>query len=390
MKRIGVLLASEPGGGTFQYTHAVLEAVQALPQSDYTLIAALFSSDWLEYLREDVAIVRLDHTRWNRGLNKAWHLSHLPISVWRLSAARLDSNVRTLLAAKADLWVCPNQDRYSFRAPVPALGTVHDLMHRYEPRFPEVSLNGEYESREFHFRETCRWSKGVLVDSEAGKRQLVESYGISPEKVFALPYIAPSYIHDPATVTDREVARRYSLPDKYFFYPAQFFKHKNHAMLVSSIARLRRTHPDVRLVLAGAQQRNGYADVRRMVDELGVAENVSFIGYVPDAHMPALYRGARALVMPTFFGPTNIPQLEAFALGCPVATSRIYGIPEQVGDAALLFDPSSAEQIHGALLRLWTDDELCADLARRGTARSHKWGAPEFATRFREIVDALT
>ncbi|HVF40002.1 MAG TPA: glycosyltransferase family 1 protein [Gemmatimonadaceae bacterium] len=390
MKRIGILLASEPGGGTFQYTQAMLDAVLALPPGEFSVTAAVFNPDWLDHLRDDVAIVPLAHTQWNRGVNKAWHVSRLPIAVWRRTAARLDSNVRALLKADAALWVCPNQDRYAFRAPIRALGTVHDLMHRYEPRFPEVTLGGEYHAREFHFRETCRWSTGVLVDSEVGKRQLVESYGIAPTKVFPLPYIAPSYIYDKSASTPEDVTRRYGLPDKFLFYPAQFFRHKNHAMLVSTIGRLRRAHPDVRLVLAGAQERNAYADIRRMVDEQGLADNVLFLGYVPQKDMPALYRKARALVMPTFFGPTNIPQLEAFALGCPVATSRIYGIPEQVGDAALLFDPSSAEQIHAALLKLWTDDALCAELTRRGFERAHRWGPSQFNQRFREIVDALT
>ena len=86
--------------------------------------------------------------------------------------------------------------------------------------------------------------------------------------------------------------------------------------------------------------------------------------------MPEFYRRARAMVMPTFFGPTNIPPLEAFALGCPVAVSNIYGIPEQVGDAALLFDPNSVEEIADCIERLWQDDALCASLISKGHART--------------------
>jgi glycosyltransferase involved in cell wall biosynthesis len=93
--------------------------------------------------------------------------------------------------------------------------------------------------------------------------------------------------------------------------------------------------------------------------------------------------------MPTFFGPTNIPQLEAFALGCPVATSRIYGIPAQVRDAALLFDPESVTEIHTCLVRLWTDDALCDELAKRGRAHAESWGPPQFRERFRQIIEAV-
>jgi glycosyltransferase involved in cell wall biosynthesis len=189
---------------------------------------------------------------------------------------------------------------------------------------------------------------------------------------------------------DVEAVRvKYSLPAKYFFYPAQFYKHKNHSSLLEAIARMKSTYSDVKLVLVGAKERNGYTDVVRQVEALGLSDNVLFAGYANDREMAALYTLARALVMPTFFGPTNIPQLEAFALGCPVATSRIYGIPEQVGNAAMLFDPTSISEIQTCLMKLWTDDVLCAELAGRGKAHAASWGPPQFQERFREIVGAL-
>jgi len=383
------MLSWESGGGTFQYTQAILSAVLALPRSEYTLVAAVAQPSWMEHIDPAVRVVRLRNTVWNRTLNRAWAFLGLPIALWRRTVARLDSDVRALVSERCDLWLFPGNERFSFRAPLPALGTVHDLMHRYEPGFPEVSERGEYESREFHFGETVRWSRGVIVDSNVGKRQLVESYHADPEKVFVLPYIAPMYFYSGTDAETDAVAHRYGLPKKFFFYPAQFFQHKNHASLVLGVERMRESHPDVRLVLVGAKDRNSHEEVRALVSRLNLAENVLFLGYVPDRDMPALYRLARALVMPTYFGPTNIPQLEAFATGCPVATSRIYGIPEQVGDAALLFDPASIDEIHACLEKLWTDDSLCAELSRKGRDRAARWGPPQFAARLREIIDTV-
>ena len=388
MKRIGVLLSAGPGGGVLQYTQAILDAVQALP-ADCSIVAAFSDDKWREHFSREIEVVYLRDTGWNRALNKAWHVSGLPISLWRKTVARLDTNIRALMTARCDLWICPNHERYVFRAPIPVLGTVHDLMHRYQRRFPEVSADGEYEAREFHFSETCRWARGVLVDSELGKQQLVESYGIAPAKVHPLPYIAPPWIYEYDGRDDDAVRVKYDLPEKFLFYPAQFYRHKNHSSLLDAVARMRGAHPDVKLVLVGAKERNAFDEVRAQVDALGLADNVQFAGYAEDREMAAFYHQARALVMPTFFGPTNIPQLEAFALGCPVATSRIYGIPEQVGDAALLFDPSSVAEIHTCLVRLWTDDALCDELARRGRAHSERWGPPQFQARFREIVEAV-
>jgi glycosyltransferase involved in cell wall biosynthesis len=182
---------------------------------------------------------------------------------------------------------------------------------------------------------------------------------------------------------------RYQLPEKFFFYPAQLYRHKNHRALVAAIALMKDTHPDVNLVLVGATERNGYDDLRALVEAKGLTGHVQFLGYVPDSDMPGFYGRARALVMPTFFGPTNIPPLEAFEAGCPVATSRIYGIPDQLGDAALYFDPRSVEEMHDCLVRLWQDDALCADLAERGREHARRWGPVQFGARFREIIGAL-
>ncbi len=390
MKRIGVVLTAGPGGGSYQYSQTILEATLALPRDRYSIVAAYLDPLWLGDLDGGVTRIALHDSRWNRGLSRAWHLTRLPVSAWRRSAALLDSNIRALRAADCDLWICPNHDRYSFRSGLHTLGTVHDLMHRYEPSFPEVSEDGEFERREFHFGETCRWSKGVLVDSEVGKQQLRESYGIPEERVFVLPFIAPPYIRESSAADDATFDARYDLPPKFFFYPAQFYRHKNHRALIGAAALMKPAHPDLRLVFVGAQDRNGYDDLRSLVATKGLDDNVLFMGYVPDRDMPGFYRRARALVMPTFFGPTNIPQLEAFVLGCPVATSRIYGIPEQVGDAALLFDPRSVEEIHDCLVRLWRDDSLCADLAGKGRERSRAWGPEQFAARFADIIVRLT
>jgi glycosyltransferase involved in cell wall biosynthesis len=388
MKKIGVILSAGPGGGVQQYSQAIVDAVGALPEN-YEIVAAVSDASWDGALPPRVRVVRLNDNLWNRGLNRAWHVSGLSVAAWRRLFAPLDTSMRAIEAEQCDLWICPNHDRYSFRAPIRALGTVHDLMHRYESRFPEVSANGEYASREFHFSETAKWSRGVLVDSDLGKQQLVESYGIDPEKVFILPYIAPAYIYESDESDADAVRTKYSLPEKFLFYPAQFYLHKNHANLISAVARLKETHPDVRLVLVGWKDRNGYDDVLRQVRALGLEKEVMFLGYAPDADMAGLYRAARALVMPTYFGPTNIPQLEAFALGCPVATSRIYGIPEQVGDAALLFDPASIDEIHDAIERLWTDDALCAELASRGREHAERWGRLQFRQRLAEIIEAV-
>lgn len=388
MKKIGLYLEVEPHfGGTFQINQSMLEALAELPSDRFSAVVGCASERWRPYLEKyDLDAVPVPKGRWSRAVGLGWTLLGLPMGLWRRLTPVFHPTARALLRQRCDLWIFPSYDLRSYQYPLPALVSIHDLMYRYEKRFPESGSWWNYYNKDRINRNNCRWSKGILVDSELGCRQMVESYAIPPERVHALPFIAPGYMHSTAVRADFD--EHYRLPAKYIFYPAQFWWHKNHRNLIQAVASLKSELPDLKLVLSGGRQ-NAYEAIVKQVQELGLGEDVVFAGYVPDADMPEFYRRARAMVMPTYYGPTNVPPLEAFAAGCPVAISGIYGMPEQAGGAALHFNPDSAAEIADCIRRLWTDDRLCAELAKKGKRRSAEWGQAQFNARFREIVEAV-
>jgi len=185
---------------------------------------------------------------------------------------------------------------------------------------------------------------------------------------------------------------RHRLPPRYLFYPAQFWPHKNHLRLIDALGRLRKTHDlEIPLVLVGSDKGTIRemlaAELRARCEALGLADQVRILGYVSDEDVTGLYAGAVALVMPTFFGPTNIPFLEAWALGCPVLTSRIRGITEQVGDAGLLVDPTSVHSIADGIRRLWTNEALRQELIASGRTRLASYTPDDFRRLLAGIVD---
>ena len=387
-KKIGLFLFSEPyGGGAFQYSQSILQAALALPQNEYEVIVACAENAWLSQLPSNsikVLQVKRLGLLWRLLSGRLWLLSGIPLPLLRKYSHLLNAAIPKIIKEDCVLWIFPSQDTWSYLLPVKSLSTIHDLMHRYERRFPEVSGSLNFHKRERHYKNVCRYSQGILVDSKVGKTHVMESYKVSDELIYVLPYIAPSYIDNKEEICSKS----YNLPSKFFFYPAQFWKHKNHEQLVRSIGCLRQRIPDIRMVFAGSPK-NAYQEIKMLVFNLGLSDHITFLGYVPDEYMATIYRRARALIMPTYFGPTNIPPLEAFASGCPVAISKIYGMPEQVGDAALLFDPSSDTEIADVMCRLWTDDELCHKLSLLGRQRSELWNQHHFNVQFHAIVKAV-
>ena len=388
MKTIGLLLGVEPhGGGMFQYNQTMLEALIALQDDNYSVVVGYRSKLWSTYLKtRGVRSLYIHKGFWGRALWKIWRTMNLSISTWRKISPCIHPLAKTLLREQCDLWIFPTQDHVSLQIPAPALTTIHDLMHRYESRFPEVSAQGEYRMREWICRNICIWSHGILVDSEVGKMQVMESYGLSEERIHVLPYTAPKYIYSQQVPADFDA--RYRLPKKYILYPAQFWEHKNHRRLISAVGRLKRDFLDLKLVLVGSKKK-GYQSTLTHIQDLNLTDDVIILGYVPDDDMSELYRRARALVMPTFFGPTNLPPLEAFVTGCPVCISAIYGIPEQVGNAALLFNPQSIDEIADCIKQLWIDDNLCEELVKRGNQKAAAWEQKHFNERLKYIIEDI-
>lgn len=385
--RVGLFLAIEPTwGGAFQYDLSILDAVAQLPRDGIDVVVGYSHPSWLHYLnRYDLKKVAVPLGYWGRFFGQLLHCSGISTSLWRAVSPVFHPTVRAIMREKCDLWIFPSQDPWGYLAPVPALNTIHDLMHRYERRFPEIGTRWQYAWREWHFKNTCRWSQGILVDSQLGKQHIIDSYHIDPTQLHVLPFIAPSYLDDkPLAIATSET----DLPKKFLFYPAQFWEHKNHKRLVKAIFLLKPRFPDIKLVLTGAKK-NEYTVIQKLVSQLGLVDDVIFLDHVSDDQMGLLYRDARAMIMPTFSGPTNIPPLEAMKSGCPSAVSNIYAMPEQTKGAALLFDPESVEDMASAMAKLWNDDELCRDLSEQGKSVSREWTQEHFNALFANILSEL-
>jgi glycosyltransferase involved in cell wall biosynthesis len=129
--------------------------------------------------------------------------------------------------------------------------------------------------------------------------------------------------------------------------------------------------------------------VERCAADLGISHKVRILGFVTTDDLIGLYSNARALVYPSFSGPENLPPLEAFALGCPAIVSNYRGAEEQLGDAALLFDPANPAAIAKAITDVVKDDALRAQLIERGKARAARWTAREFVTGMFSLFDGF-
>lgn len=271
---------------------------------------------------------------------------------------------KALLARRCDLvyFAAPSAKAKALQR-LNYIATVWDLCHRDALEFPES--REFFQVREHLYRALLTPAVVILTDSPSLADAAAHRYGVDRGRILPMPFAPAAFLRHGTSTDKATVLRKYGLEEGYFFYPAQFWAHKNHVRILEALALLRDRGERPAAVFAGGDQGNR-AYVEATTDRLGLHEQVRFLGFVPAEDMRGLYEGAGAVVMPTYFGPTNIPPLEAWAAGKPLIYSAQF--KEQVGEAAICVNPDNAKELAEGMLAC-AREETRASLVRMGALR---------------------
>ena len=250
--------------------------------------------------------------------------------------------------------------------------TLWDLCHRDHVEFPEIKLKGEFENRELRINYATKRAISIIVDSEEGKLNLTKKYNVDKERICVIPFEPMKSINNNLTETDKLFNLTYKYKNKYIFYPAQFWPHKNHIFILKGIYILQKKHNIKLNIVFSGNDKGNKERIKSYAKRLKVLDRLLFTDFVSDQELIALYKNSLALVMPTFFGPTNLPPLEAFKIGVPVIYPDLNGLREQVGHAALLIDLNDPNSLSEAIIKLLKNKNLKNDLITKGYKIANK------------------
>lgn len=214
----------------------------------------------------------------------------------------------------ADVVLFPQQSIFPKRAPVRAVLSVVDVQHLYHPEHI-AWLDRLY--RPAIYPHSMRRAEHLVAISEFTRATLLERCNVAPEKVTAIPLG-----YTPRSARDVPATDRVRGP--YLYYPAATFAHKNHAQLIRSYAALRRRGAlDTKLVFTGMKTRL-WKELARLARELGVADDVVHLGFLPYPEVRRVFVGADAVLFPSRYEGFGLPVIEAVAeFGKKVVTSRL-------------------------------------------------------------------
>lgn len=294
------------------------------------------------------------------------------------SAGYLSSSLLSQL--NADLLFCPFTAPTYWEPQIPILSILYDLQFKVYPHF---FAPDELFHREKYFQDTIRKASHIVTISDYVRTTVLEYSNIPGSQITTIHIShVQDFVSEEQSEGDEFLKNLGIEQGHYLFYPANFWQHKNHAMLFTAFRLYLEKHPETRikLVCTGAidNHREEFANAVRL---MGMEEHVVLPGFLPSNEVGILFQHALALIFPSLYEGFGIPLLEAFKAEIPVLCSNVTSLPEVGGEATLYFDPFKPNDIVDAIEKVATNPSLRQELVEKGRQRLAYFGSAERMSR---------
>jgi glycosyltransferase involved in cell wall biosynthesis len=293
-----------------------------------------------------------------------------------------------LNARGVDLLFCPFTAPTYVEPGIPVISLICDLQHREYPQFFAAQ---ELDTRESFFNEVRKRADAIICISESTRESVIRHLNTDPAKTYAVPICIQSRLAGDDSAKMSEQLRILGIDENpYLYYPANFWPHKNHRMLITAYGMYLSRNPGraMDLVFTGALD-DAQRDLQEKVGRMGLDQHVHFLGYLPDDQLTAVWQGCSFLIFPSLYEGFGIPVLEAMQFGKPVLCSNVTSLPEVAGDAALYFDPRKPAEIVHCLEKIMGNRDLIDDLVKRGHERLRLFQPQEMVKRYLQCFEEV-
>lgn len=351
--KIGVWIGEDDlpeAGGGFSYTQRLISAINEKKFSD-KLEVIFVGHNLKKHYKKNVVSLSNKEVYFKRKIINFFH-KIFSIKLEDNSGEKIKQhNIKQLNKEGIELIFYPNP--FVRLLDFPYICTLWDLGHKSTYSFPELSANNEYEHRDFQSNKLLNKALFICCESASGKNELIKYYNINQNKIGILPIFPGKIVDDDMKEEKPDWIKE---DETFLLYPAQFWPHKNHYNLLIAFKQLIVNNHKAKLILTGSNKGNlNY--IMSVVTDLELNDMVILSGFIKNETLKWLYLNTIGLVFPSFLGPTNMPLLEAYYLGCNIACSNIEGHVELLKDEAIYFEPHSSDSICKAMTALMTTDK---------------------------------
>lgn len=292
------------------------------------------------------------------------------------------SGNRPLTSRGVDVLFCPFTAPTYSEPGIPVVSVIHDLQHK---DYPQFFTSHEIDVRNAFMDDLCMKAAKVICISENVRQSVIKhlniSTGITCTIHNCIQLRLMSSDSKQADINNLGIGRR-----PYMFYPANFWPHKNHRMLVTAFNMFLSRNPDKKmdLVFTGALD-DSEKELKYAVKQMGLTDNVHFLGFLDQKQFEAVWQKCRFLIFPSLYEGFGIPVLEAMSLGKPVLCSNTTSLPEVAGDAALYFDPRRPLDMVQCMEKIVNNSSLENELVEKGKKRAASFVPDEMTQKYLDV-----
>ncbi len=238
-----------------------------------------------------------------------------------------------------------------------------DMAHLDYPLFPECKENyHSISAREYIYKTLADQSLYIITDSQEGTRKFLKRYNVEEKKLKIIYSEPSSQILKRKKVDDNfgtEVLKKFELLNKKFiFYPAQYWAHKNHIYIIEAISLIEKKKNKELIAVFCGTDKNNLDYLKSFTKKLKIEKSIKFLDFLSEDELNELYKNSFAIVVPTYFGPTNHLPIEGFYFEKPVFYSNIWSDTEQVKDAVISIDLNNPNDLANKLLKFLSNKDL--------------------------------
>jgi glycosyltransferase involved in cell wall biosynthesis len=232
--------------------------------------------------------------------------------------------------------------------------------------------------RRMSYPRTAKIADAVIINSESLRHEVLHYLDVDPAKLHLIPEAVDHELFRPGDRDEawHHVSTRHGVAKPFVLFVSSLWPYKNCEGLLRAFAAAKSDLGDRQLVVVGPGRDVEYvAELRALADQLGIADDVVWVGGVPLQETVHFYRCADVFVYPSFNETFGLPILEAMATACPVVTSDTSAMPETAGGCALLADPNNPESIADAIVKACGPEGERLRVAGPERAREFTWAA---------------
>lgn len=279
-----------------------------------------------------------------------------------------------------DLFWFTTPDYYNISYPF--IYTVWDLGHRRTPYFPEVSRSGWTNiERENTYKKMLYRASYILTGNEEGKKEILENFPMPENKIRISPFPVASFCYG------NEIKPNFDIPNEYFFYPAQFWPHKNHICILEALVYLRENYNLKPTVFFTGSDKGNKKYILSKIDEYKLNEQVIITGFLKDEELKYLYTHATGMIFASLMGPNNMPPIEGTFLNCPVIITDLNGHKEQLKDTALYFNGYNYEQLAIHMKTLLLSNETRCEIKNKEKELAVQFASINYFSNVKKIIN---